>query len=198
MKRITEYLPDAVIDLKYAGTDNFAERVFYPPGFEALLAAEAVDKLVEADRLLKTLYPGFRFVIWDAARPHVVQQALFEVVRGTEQEKYIAHPDAGSLHNYGCAIDIGILDEHGRELDMGTVYDFFGALAEPAAEITFLHEGILSSEALRNRLLLRHVMVAAGFQPIPHEWWHFNHCPLDTAKQRYPRWDKADVPFISK
>ncbi len=182
---IHEYLPEVFIDLKYAGTDNFAEKVFYPEDFQAMLTKDAVVKLVKAQEILKSVKPEWRFVIWDAARPHAVQVALFEEVKGTDKEKYIAHPEIGSLHNYGCAIDIGLIDPDDQLLDMGTIYDYFGALAEPSKEIDFLHNSQLSEDALANRLLLRYVMVSAGFQPIPHEWWHFNHCPIEVAKEKY-------------
>lgn len=182
---IREYLPEAIIDLKYAGTDNFAEKIFYPGDFEAMLTKDAVVKLVKAHEILKSIRPGWKFVIWDAARPHAVQMALFEEVKGTDKEKYIAHPEIGSLHNYGCAIDIGLINSDGQLMDMGTIYDYFGALAEPSKEIDFLHSGELPEAALANRLLLRYIMTCAGFQPIPHEWWHFNHCPIETAKEKY-------------
>lgn len=183
---IKSTIPEILIDLKYAGTDNFAGKPFYLPSFEAMLAMDALKSLEKANEYLKNISPECNFVIWDAARPHSVQVALFEEVKNTEKEKYIAHPVAGSLHNYACAVDIGIIDEKGNILDMGTEYDHFGELAEPSKEIEMLHIGQLSQQALSNRLLLRHVMVKAGFQPIPHEWWHFNFCSLEMAKQKYP------------
>lgn len=184
---LLSYLPDVKIDLKYASTDNFAQKIFYSEGFQAMMVKDAVLQLVNAQNILYQFHPKYRFVIWDAARPHVVQKALFDVVKNTPQEKYIAHPEIGSLHNYGCAIDIGIIDENGQELDFGTIYDYFGDLAEPSKEIDFLHQGKLSQTALANRLLLRFVMTEAGFQPIPHEWWHFNFCSIEEAKSRFEK-----------
>ena len=188
MKRIKDYLPHVILDLKYASTDNFTNEVLYEKEVEAKLSVPALEMLVKANKILKSIDDSIDFVIWDAARPHSVQVALFEKVKGTFQEKYIAHPDQGSLHNYGCAIDLGLI-QNGNLLDMGTIYDYFGELAEPSKEIDFLHEGKLSQTALQNRLLLRYVMTAAGFQPIPHEWWHFNYCDLVTAKRQFNRWD---------
>lgn len=188
MKRILDYLPHVELDLKYATTDNFTSEVLYENDIEAKLSLPALEMLVKANEILKSIDVSIDFVIWDAARPHSVQVALFEIVKGTYQEKYIAHPEQGSLHNYGCAIDLGLI-RNGALLDMGTVYDYFGELAEPSKEIDFLHEGKLTQDALQNRLLLRYVMTAAGFQPIPHEWWHFNYCDLTTAKKLFLRWD---------
>lgn len=188
MISIEASLPQVVIDLKYASSDNFTGAALYDESVIAMLSAPALGQLIHAHSILKGIDAGLEFVIWDAARPHSVQVALFEKVKGTSQENYIAHPDQGSLHNYGCAIDLGLL-RNGELLDMGTEYDFFGELAEPSREIHFLHEGKLSQTAFQNRLLLRYVMTAAGFQPIPHEWWHFNYCDLNTAKKLFNRWD---------
>ena len=42
----------------------------------------------------------------------------------------------------------------------------------------------LSKESLANRILLRHVMLKAGFKGITSEWWHFNSCSkLEAAKK---------------
>lgn len=185
LQRITDAIPDVAIDLKYAGTDNFAGKMFYPEKFEAMLVKDAVESLLTATKILKSINPEYQLIIWDAARPFSIQKALFEEVKGTEKEKYIAHPDIGSLHNYGCAIDIGLVDKKQQLLEMGTEYDYFGSLAEPSKEIEFLHSGALSQSAFSNRLLLRFIMSKAGFQPIPHEWWHFNFCSLDEAKRRF-------------
>jgi D-alanyl-D-alanine dipeptidase len=35
-------------------------------------------------------------------------------------------------------------------------------------------------------LLLREVLVRAGFRPIAHEWWHFDCAPHAVAKKKYP------------
>jgi len=85
----------------------------------------------------------------------------------------VANPKAGSIHNYGCAVDITISDMSGTRLDMGTPLDFFGELAQPRYEEKFLKEGKLTEEQVANRRLLRKVMYAAGFQGIKNEWWHF-------------------------
>lgn len=188
MKSIAAVLPQVVIDLKYATSDNFTGEALYDESLIAMLSIPALNQLILAHEILKSIDEKLEFVIWDAARPHSVQVALFERVKGTSQEKYIAHPDQGSLHNYGCAIDLGLI-KNGELLDMGTIYDYFGELAEPSKEIDFLHQGKLSQLVLQNRLLLRYVMTTAGFQPIPHEWWHFNYCDLTTAKKQFNCWE---------
>ena len=51
-------------------------------------------------------------------------------------------------------------------LDFGTGYDCMDELS------TTTHAGV-SAEARKNRLMLRDLMVAAGFKPYSREWWHF-------------------------
>lgn len=43
----------------------------------------------------------------------------------------------------------------------------------------------MSETERQNRLLLRKVMKEAGFRALPSEWWHFNFCSRDVAKQKY-------------
>ncbi|HEU4825959.1 MAG TPA: M15 family metallopeptidase, partial [Dongiaceae bacterium] len=66
----------------------------------------------------------------------------------------------------GVALDLTLIDAHGRELDMGTDFD---ALTPRS------HHGRtdLSPEAQRNRLLLLGLMTAAGFEFYTNEWWHY-------------------------
>lgn len=110
---------------------------------------------------------------------------MWEIVRGTDKQKYVANPKTGSIHNYGCAVDLSIVDENGKELDMGTPFDYFGDLAQPRFEKKFLEEGKLTRTQIKNRQLLRHVMQKSGFQGILSEWWHFNGYPRKYVKEHY-------------
>ena len=47
-------------------------------------------------------------------------------------------------------------------------------------------DGTLSNAQLANRLMLREVMLRAGFRLLPHEWWHFDCTDARTARSRYP------------
>ena len=44
---------------------------------------------------------------------------MYDKMKGTNFERYVAHPEKGSMHNYGIAVDITIVDERGEDLDMG-------------------------------------------------------------------------------
>jgi zinc D-Ala-D-Ala dipeptidase len=181
-------LPEAVVDLRYRGTDNFMNRDVYGGLRRCFLVPMAADMLVRAHEGLKARAPGLTFVLWDGARPRRVQEIMWDLVKGTQSESYVANPHAGagSLHSYGCAVDLSLYDSEARApLDMGTPYDFFGRLAEPRHELALYEEGVLSGAQLANRLLLREVMLRAGFLLLANEWWHFHSMPGHEAQSRY-------------
>jgi D-alanyl-D-alanine dipeptidase len=181
---------DVVVDLKYRGAENFLGRDVYGGLRRAFLHPAAAVKLVTARQVLAQRAPDLTFLVWDAARPVRAQRILFAHVKGTSEEKYVADPDGrvGSIHSYGCALDLGLVRSATRDVvDMGTIYDHFGREAEPREELALLKEGVLSSEQLANRLLLREVMLRAGFTPIAYEWWHFNAFDNDTVAARFEK-----------
>ena len=99
---------------------------------------------------------------------------------------YLSPPNEASLHNYGCAVDVTILDlQTGKELDMGTGFDHFGKLSQLIYEEEFLKTGELSQQAYNNRKLLRSVMQKAKLKPINSEWWHFSICTKPEAVMRF-------------
>ena len=72
-----------------------------------------------------------------------------------------------SGHSRGSTIDLTIVDiKTGKELDMGSAYDFFGIQSHPRYQN-------ISDTHKKNRMLLRKVMLAHGFKPYENEWWHF-------------------------
>ncbi|MEZ1412401.1 M15 family metallopeptidase, partial [Pseudomonas aeruginosa] len=91
-----------------------------------------------------------------------VQQQLWDALDGTGLQMYLANPARGSIHSYGMALDVTILDPQGRELDMGTGFDDMTDVSHPALEQGFLAAGILSQQQINNRQLLRGAMFGAG------------------------------------
>jgi D-alanyl-D-alanine dipeptidase len=87
---------------------------------------------------------------------------------------YLADPARGSIHSFGMAVDATIVDETGRELDMGTGFDDMTTLSHPALEGEMLATGRLAPAQAANRQLLRDAMFGAGFVGINTEWWHFD------------------------
>lgn len=72
---------------------------------------------------------------------------------------------------------LGLIRRHGELLDFGTPFDHGDATAAAAhleRELASRPLNGAETRALHNRRLLYGVMVAAGFQAYPDEWWHFN------------------------
>ena len=177
--------PAVKIDLKYATRNNFMGRNLYGPLSKALLHKDAADKFQKAVEILKREKPRWSFIVFDALRPRSAQWLMWNKVRNTPQEKYIADAGTGSPHNYGMALDLGLVDEKGRLVDMGTEFDSFTDLSEPRLEKKFAREGRLTQRQLENRFVLRRAMMQAGFLQLPHEWWHFNALPEPEIRKKY-------------
>lgn len=173
------------VDLKYSTTDNFIGKDVYGDLNACYLRQEVARMLSEAQQNLKAVNPELSLVVYDGLRPRSVQWTMWEVVKGTDKQKYVAYPASGSIHNYGAAVDVSIVDQSGKPIDMGTEFDFFGKLAQPRHEEEFLRKKQLSEEQIANRNLLRKVMGDAGFIGISIEWWHFNAFAKEEIKSRY-------------
>lgn len=177
--------PSILVHLAYSTTNNFLGRDVYGDLNRAYLQPEAAARLSQAQKLLSSKKPGYRLLVYDALRPRRVQWLMWDLVRGTDSQAYVADPSRGSIHNYGCAVDLTVTDSEGVPLDMGTPFDYFGPEAQPRHEQTYLDAGRLSPQQVSNRLLLRQVMLDAGFLMIQNEWWHFNAFSNQEVKSRY-------------
>lgn len=179
--------PSIKVQLMYSTMDNFMKADVYGDLTKAYAQPEVAKMLVKAQANLKKAHPDYSLIIYDAARPYRVQQKMWTIVKGTSQQDYVAEPDAiGSIHNYGSAIDLSVVDKNGKPLDMGTKFDFLGALAEPKLQEKFLKEGKLTQAQLDNREILNKAMSEAGFMRISNEWWHFDafsHSKREIAKR---------------
>ena len=162
------------VDLRYATPDNFVGRDLYSPVDCAWLHRDAAVALEKAVAWLAERRPDHHLLVLDALRPQRVQQQLWDALDGTGLQMYLANPARGSIHSYGMALDVTILDPQGRELDMGTGFDDMTDVSHPALEQGFLAAGILSQQQINNRQLLRGAMFGAGFLGITTEWWHFD------------------------
>lgn len=119
--------------------------------FDAYRPQQSVDHFVRWAKILNDT------VMKNKYYPHVAKKDLFKL-------DYIA---AKSGHTRGSTVDLTIVDlKTGKELDMGSSYDFFGTPSHP-----FYPK--LTKEQRSNRVLLRTLMLEAGFKPYAKEWWHF-------------------------
>ncbi|HWJ94900.1 MAG TPA: M15 family metallopeptidase [Telluria sp.] len=175
------------IDLRYASANNFVGRDLYSPFDCAWLHVEAAWALEKMVEWLAKRRPGYTPLVLDALRPQRVQEQLWDALEGTDLQMYLANPVRGSIHSYGMALDITILDEQGRELDMGTGFDDMTELSHPKLEEGFLISGQLTEAQVANRRLLREAMQHAGFVGINTEWWHFDCGDRELVRQTFRR-----------
>jgi D-alanyl-D-alanine dipeptidase len=176
------------VDLKYASTDNFLKLNVYDGLRKAYFPCEVAIRIYNAQYYLKQINPNYSLIIFDATRPLHVQQMMWDSLDMPPDIKYayLSPPFSISLHNYGCAVDLSIIDlKTNKVLDMGTEFDHFGKLSQPVYEWQYLKTGELTQEAFENRKLLRKVMQLANFFPITSEWWHFNFCNKEFAAVKY-------------
>ncbi|MBO4356188.1 MAG: hypothetical protein J5850_04985 [Clostridia bacterium] len=159
--RISDYIPDVFVDLRYSGTDNFTGQVIYDFD-DPLLKYGTVSKLMSVQRELNEY--GFSLLIWDAFRPVSAQCRLWEVC---PDPVYVADPEKGhSNHCRGNTVDVTLVTLTGEGVEMPSDFDNFSALADR-------DYGDVSEEAKENALLLESIMTANGFKGYYSEWWHF-------------------------
>lgn len=160
---MSEIIPGLKIDVKYATYDNFTDQKLYSIGkaFGTIQTAYALKAV--NDSLAKD---GLGVMVFDGYRPRAVQWLLWEIfpVPG-----FVANPATGSIHNRGGAIDLTLCNiATGEDLDMPTPFDDFTDKA--SHNYTNLPE-----EVIKNREILKNIMVKNGFIINSMEWWHYEH-----------------------
>lgn len=173
---LKEYSQDFVYDMKYATSDNFLKAKVYDCA-ECFLRLKTVNALVDVNK--KFLEKGYKIKIFDCYRPLDIQKKMWKIVSNPE---YVANPAKGSIHNRGGAVDITLVDRNGKELDMGTSFDFFGV--EAGHNYPNLSEGVK-----QNRILLKTIMTSSGFNSFDSEWWHYNLKSGLNDKVSNAKWD---------
>ena len=153
--------PRIVLEMRYAGTNNFTGKRLYDKA-ECWLNGVAAARLDAVQKDLEQ--PGLGLKMWDCYRPLSVQRVFWSLV---PDERYVANPAKGSRHNRGAAVDLTLVRADGVELGMPTPHDDFTARAH--RDFTDL-----PPEVLANTRLLEKAMVRHGFVPLPTEWWHYD------------------------
>lgn len=186
MVDIQQVAPDIRVDLKYATKDNFIGANMYGQLRRAYLHPNLAKALARAQQALTKERPGYRFLIYDAARPQSVQRRMYQAVAGTPNKIYVAAPERGGRHNYGVAVDLTIVDASGKPLDMGSSFDHFGEEAHLGNEEARVRAGIFNKEVPANRSLMRRLLGAEGLRPYDKEWWHYQEqMPMSEVRKRY-------------
>lgn len=168
--------PALKVDLRYAGNDNFIDTALYPEYAAVYLEKRTAAALRQVQ--YDCLKYGLQLVVLDAYRPYAV---TLEMYRLSPNKKYVAHPDKGSVHNRGCAVDVMLADMQGNPLPCPTAYDAFGRAAAPD------YTGGDARHRNHRDLLIRS-MHKRGFRVNPGEWWHYDY----GGAYQFP---VLDVPF---
>jgi D-alanyl-D-alanine dipeptidase len=150
------------IELRYATRDNITREPLYPQSARCLLRASVVERLRRAQMSLKRAGAGLK--IWDAYRPPWAQRILWN---RAPHPQFVGDPArGGSLHTWGVAVDVTLVDALGRELKMPSAFDDFSQAA--ARRYSGKDEAVS-----RNLRLLQNAMTSAGFLVMRDDWWHF-------------------------
>lgn len=149
-------------------------------GDKLFLRQSVCERLVQVREALEILRPGSRLMLTYAYRSMAIQVSRFNAMRkelgfGTRSDAealerthhFIAVPEIAG-HPTGGAIDLLIADKEGKTLDFGTAM-------HGLERNSYIFSPFISQEAKNNRLLLRGLMLGAGFAPYDGEWWHFSY-----------------------
>jgi D-alanyl-D-alanine dipeptidase len=164
MADVSVAAPRIVVELRYATERNLTRKAIYPANARCFVRQSVAERLNRAQDWLDRKAPkGTRIKIWDGWRPAWAQERLWKVFPDRE---YVANPRHGSLHTWGVAVDVTLVDAKGKDLKMPTDFDVLTLAARTRYNGT-------DDEIRRNLDLLQRAMSVAGFQVLHDEWWHF-------------------------
>lgn len=159
---LNKVIPDVVLDIRYATTNNFVGEVLYPSA-RCFLVKDAALALKEVQQDL--MKQGYKLKVYDGYRPLSVQKRMWEIL---PDSRYVADPKDGSRHNRGYAVDVSLLDIDGNAVLMPTEFDEFSEKAHS-------YYMDIPEEAKKHRKILRDAMEKQEFTGIDTEWWHFDY-----------------------
>lgn len=178
---LKDVAPDIRQDLKYASLDNFTQKKV--EGYNdnnAILTKQAAEALLLVEKELNK--KGYGLIVFDAYRP---KKAVNSFLKWKDlpdvpeiKEKYYPNITKeeifkrefivqDSSHCRGSTVDVGVVElETEKELDMGTIFDFFGKKSNTDFKY-------LNSIIKKNRKMLKKAMEKNGFENLILEWWHY-------------------------
>src|SRR5271156_6885061 len=120
---VRSVVPNALIDLRYATSNNFTHTQLYPASARCLVHESMAPGLATAGRALAS--HGDVLVFWDCYRPHDVQVKMFDVV---PNPAWVAKPGSSARsHEAGRSVDVTIASVQEQcprcLVDMGTDFD---------------------------------------------------------------------------
>ena len=158
------------------------------------LRQSVIENLIQAQNYLQLLHPNWYIQIFDAYRPVAVQQFMVDYSFGEalrergltdkelspqqREEAWTAVYEIWAVpsldmktpppHSTGAAVDITLVNDIGEVVDMGSPID---EMSDRSLPEYYIHS---HPEYHAHRQLLRDMMLKAGFQRNPKEWWHFS------------------------
>jgi D-alanyl-D-alanine dipeptidase len=200
---LSQFAPDIQQSVRYATVNNFLARPAKGYlAEEIIITRKAAEKLVQIQRELKrqgfelVIYDGYRpqkavedFYEWSSSESDQVAKKIYY----PQIEKNILF-DIGfisrkSSHTRGSTVDLTLI-EVGKKLskiqilqrelvdgtfipflddgtmDMGSSFDLFH-------EVSYHDTSLVTLTHLKNRALLKEMMIEHGFAPYSKEWWHY-------------------------
>ncbi len=179
--RVSDFIPDVVIDIKYASADNFTGGRIYNFN-DAYLRYGTVIKLKKACDTLRS--QGYRLLIWDAFRPQSAQFTLYENASEADRA-FLADPKVKSQHSAGRTVDVSMVTLDGSVVEMPTGFDDFTSKSDR-------DYSDVSAESGKNSDILEKALEDAGFTGYQKEWWHY------TDSDKYGFDDIETVKLINK
>jgi len=173
---------EELVDVRTHGLNADARRQDETGAF-AHVRRGVLTRLLHAQSLLPT---GVELLFVEGYRPPALQRRYFEAYADKlarahpnwqaaevrEAASRFVSPPEIAPHSAGAAVDVTLIDHHGRELDMGTRVN---ASPEESAGTCYTDAGGLSDQAKANRGTLRAALSAAGLVNYPTEFWHWSY-----------------------
>lgn len=178
---INDFIPNAVIDLRYSTDHNFIGKPIDDyKSQKCIISKKAAIALKEVEKELAEY--GFGIKIFDSYRPqravdHFVRWAkvLDDTLTKSEFYPTVDKKDlfkkgfitSKSSHTRGSTVDLTIINlKDEKKLDMGSNFDYFGKLS-------WVISSNITTEQQAHRALLQIIMKKNGFKNYSKEWWHF-------------------------
>ena len=159
-----ENIPGIIIDLRYAGKNNFMHKNLYPENTKTTFLRKQAYQALDSVSM-EMARRGLVLVIFDAYRPYSVTIDLWNSIK---DERYAANPAKGSGHNRGLSVDLTLADSKTHLLlPMPTGFDNF-------SDSAYQNFNKVDAKRIANRASLRRVMEKYGFIPLFSEWWHYS------------------------
>ena len=153
------------------------EQVYVRQGVARRLGVAAALLALKDDSLQLEVCYGYRALEIQKKNFETQRKKLESLYQDEEllamTHRLVAVPEVAG-HPAGAAVDIRLTKDN-EPLNTGTnIWEF--------VPDSYTFSPFISQEAKRNRMLLRNVMLVAGFAPYDGEWWHFSYGDKEWAR----------------